>query len=777
MIDRRHIIFMALFCVQFWLPVQAMDNFQIQDIEVVGARRVTLATVVSYMPVKVGDVLSPRLAQETLRSLYKTGFFKDVKLIQRGDILVVSVIERPAIASINIDGNSKVKKEDIEKAFEEAGLTEGQIYNDTVLEQMKQELQRLYYSLGRYGVNLKADVTPLARNRVKIDINIAEGLAAKIKQINIVGNTKFGDEELLGDFKSGVPHWLAIFSSKDEYSKNNLSGDLETLSSYYLDRGYANFRIESTQVTITPDKKDIYITINVHEGDLYLVRDVKLSGKMVISEKLIQGLVDFYIRKGEHFSRHDITRSDEEINKMLGNYGYAFSEVNVVPEIDEITKEVDLVFNINPGKRVYIRRISFVGNEKTLDEVYRRELRQMEGSWYAANAIERSKVRIERLSYVEEASVDTPTVPGTDDQVDVIYKVKERLSGSFNIGAGYSDYNGVSFMLGINQNNLFGTGNGLSLDLQSSEVVKSFNITHINPFFTQNGVSRSTNLFFREIDTERTRLSSYVINSAGMGVSYSMPVSEFSAFNFGLSVASSEIKESRFSATPPEIRNFIDINGNEYKTANFDLGYVYDSRNRTLFATSGSRQGISMELVPGKDLQYYKLSYRAEHYWPVTERTAFMFRYDIGFGKGFGDLEELPFFEKFTAGGVNSLRGFESRSIGPKEATYGRPFGGDLKTIGTLEYILPQPAKQPARISLFLDIGNVYETIGDFEADELRASFGITARWLTPMGALIFSLAEPIKYNKGVIPLSSIPGYVVPIDEIERFQFSVGGFF
>lgn len=773
MTDHRYRVFIFLLCLQWLTPVWAMDNFQIQDIELIGARRVTLATMVSYMPVKVGDTLSPRLAQETLRALYKTGFFKDVKLIRRGDILVVSVVERPAIASINIEGNVKIKKEDIEKAFEEADLTEGQIYNDTVLEQMKQELQRLYYSLGRYGVKLRVDVTPLARNRVKIDINIAEGLAAKIKQINIVGNTRFSNEELLGDFKSGVPHWLAIFSNKDEYSKNNLSGDLETLSSYYLDRGYANFRIESTQVTITPDKKDIYITINVYEGDLYSIRDVKLTGKMVIPEELIQGLIDFYIRKGEHFSRHNITRADEEINKMLGNYGYAFSEINVIPEIDETTKEVDLLFSVNPGKRVYVRRISFVGNEKTLDEVYRRELRQMEGAWYAAGAIERSKVRLQRLSYVEEVNVDTPPVPGTDDQVDVVYKVKERLSGSFNIGAGYSDANGASFIFGINQNNLFGTGNGLSFDLQSSEVVKSLNITHTNPFFTQDGVSRSTNIFFREIDTEKTLLSSFVINSAGLGVSYGMPISEFSAFNFGISVSGSEIQQSRTSATPIEIEDFIAANGNEYKTANLELGYVFDSRNRTLFATDGSRQGVSVELVPGKDLKYYKFNYRAELYWPVTERTAFMFRYDIGVGDGVGDLEELPFFEKFIAGGVNSLRGFEARSIGPKDS-FGRPFGGDLKTIATAEYILPQPPEQPARISLFLDIGNVYETIEDFEADELRAAVGITARWLTPLGALIFSLAEPVKYNKGTF---DVFGRTFPIDDIERFQFSVGGFF
>lgn len=747
-------------------------DFRIKEIQLVGARRITLATVLNYIPVGVGDRLTPALSRDVMRALYDTGFFRDVSLSRRDDVLVIHVKERPAIAEINVDGNKKIKDDNIKEAFDDAGLVRGRIFNDQVLDQMQKELQRIYYSYGRYGVKMDTKVTPLPRNRVKIDIDIKEGRPAKIRQVTIVGNNSFSDEEIREEFESGVKKWYQLFTSKDDYARSKLTGDLETLKSFYLDRGYINYGLDSVQVTISPDKKDIYITLNIHEGEKFKVRSVSVSADKELNQKFLLVVAKSFNKVGEYFSNAKVTNTIEYMNRTLGNDGYAFSDVIMNPVVDEKTKEVDLEFVVNPGKRVYVRRISFVGNEKTMDEVYRRELRQMEGASYVGDLIERSRVRIQRLPYVEDVTVETPEVPGRDDQIDAVYTIKERLAGSFNIGAGYSGDDGVVFQASITHSNVFGSGNALSMALSSSDVVKNFNITYVNPYFTPDGISRSLNLFLREIDTDKTVLSSYVVNSAGAGLSYGIPLSEYSMLSLGPTVSTSEIEQTLIplqtggfiSSSPAEVNNFLQQYGDHYDQLSLNIGYVYDTRNRSIFVDRGELRAINLEwAAPGSDLEYYKVDYSADHYWKAWGRSVFHIDYNIGVGKGIGKLDELPFFEKYVLGGIRSLRGFEPRSVAPRDSR-GDPYGGDLRTAASLEFIFPPLSEEgSARALLFYDVGNVFPKVGDFDKDTLRSSIGISMHWLAPIGAMVFSYAEPINKEPG--------------DEIERFQFSVGGTF
>ena len=741
---------------------QAAVNFKIEAIELVGARRITLATVLTYIPVASGDVLTKKLSHEVLRSLYATGFFKDVTLYKRDNVLVIQVKERPAIAEINLEGNRKVKTKDILEAFADVDLTRGRIYNDKVLETMKNEMERLYYSIGRYGVVIRETVTPLPRNRVKIDIDIREGTTAKIRNLNIVGNRQFTDKELLKDLKSGIPKWYAILSRKDEYAKSKLAGDLEALQSFYLDRGYMNFRLDSTQVSISPDKKDIYITINITEGEQFRIRSVQVSGDTVVDQSRILQIANAYNVVGEYFSNAKATQTSDAVNLLLGNKGYAFADTRLQPMLDNENKEVDLNFVVNPGKRVYVRRITFSGNDKTLDRVYRREMRQMEGTWYVGSLIERSKVRIQRLSYVEEVEVEKNPVPGTDDKIDIMYSVKERLSGTFNVGAGFSGDDGFAFSMSVTQSNLFGTGNSLSFSLSTSDTSQVLNIRYLNPYYTQDGISREISIFGREIDTNETVISEYIVNNRGFGLNYGIPLTEYSVFRAGGRLFNTQIEDTIF--TPLEILEFLDANGSDYDQLTANLAYVFDTRNRSIFPDKGVRHLVELELaVPGSDLEYYKLDYNANHYWPSFAKTVFNLKYNFAFGDGYGDLDELPFFEHYFAGGITRPpRGYESRSLGPRDSQ-GDPFGGALLTTATFEYLMPPFGGGASRLSIFYDIGNVYATIDDFDTDELRTSVGLSFRWLAPVGAMTFVWADPIGAKPG--------------DDTETFDFTIGGSF
>ncbi|GIX22604.1 MAG: outer membrane protein assembly factor BamA [Gammaproteobacteria bacterium] len=760
-------------CLLWSFAAWAFTPFVMSDVELVGARRVTLDTVLEYVPLTPGERIDERRARDILKALYATGFFYDVRLARRGDVLRIEVRERPAIAEINVEGNRKLKDEDIERAFEDMDLVEGRIYNEQVLETMQRELERLYYSVGRYGVKITSQVTPLPRNRVKIDIEIKEGVPAKIRWINVVGNERYSDEELTEQFELGIPAWWAFFSNKDEYAKNKLSGDIEKLRAFYLDRGHLDYQLESVQVTISPDRKDIYITLNIHEGDRYTIGDVRVSGRMPLNRERLETVARLVNQTGEYYSDRKITRTKEYIDGLLANVGFAFAETAVQTDVDESKGVVNVTFVVQPGKRTYVRRILFEGNDNTMDHVYRRELRQIEGSWYAKNLIERSKVRLQRLAFVEEVEVDTPRVPGTDDQVDVLYDITEQFSGAFNIGAGYSADFGTQFTASLTHNNILGTGNALSVALNSNEFVKSFNLSFGDPYYSRDGVARTLGFGARRYDTSGTLLTEYVLDTLTANVTYGVPVSEYSRLQIGGGLSSMNIKE-QLGIQTREIFDLVDAHGNQFDELELSLGYVYDTRNRILFPDRGTRQTLSVEwMLPGSDLEYAKFRYNAEYYLPFRWKTAFHIDYDIAWGQGFNGLDGLPFYEKYISGGVYRLRGFEARSIGPRATsrTTGQPIpfryvGGDFMTVGSFEFILPPlggEGKGGARVALFYDWGNVFARREDFDLNQMRSSFGIGLTWLAPVGLMTFSYAEPLRREPG--------------DEIERFQFSVGGQF
>jgi outer membrane protein insertion porin family len=786
---------LALFAVLVLFAITAHtagDDFTIEGIELENARRISLATVLSHMPVGVGDRLTQTATRDIIRNLYNTGFFKDVSLSHRGNTLVVSVKERPAISTIEVDGNSKLKDENIEEIFDSIGLVAGAIFNDQVLDNMQKELERAYYGFGRYGIKLITKVTPLPRNRVSIDIKIQEGLPSKIKKINIIGNESFPDDEILDQFEQGIPAWYQMFSSKDQYSKAKFYDDTKALDSFYTSQGYINFSIESVQVTISPDKKDIYITMNVTEGEKYTVGDVSVTGDTVLNKGLLLEIAKRVNVSGDYYSSAKTTDTIEYIENRLGGIGYAFANVELRTRKNDELKSVDLNFVVSPGKRVYVRRITFTGNEKAKDQVYRREMRQMEGAWYSKSLVERSKTRLERLSFVEEVRVETPAVVESDDQVDVSYQIKERLAGSFNAGIGYSEIYGTSLSLSLQHSNLFGSGNAMSISAMASKYQDVFSILYRDPYATDDGVARSFTLSYSEYDTGGTVLVPYLANKASIGMSYQIPISEYSSFQAGVALSSTDILHTTNSEIV-EINEFIDKYGDNHGQLSVPLGYVYDTRNRTIFPDSGMRQslGLSYETA-GSDLAYHKIRHSADYYWPAFFDTTFHIRHEIAYGAGRNHLDELPFYEKFSGGGNSSVRGFEPRSLGPKATkltlvgnvpyTSDVTLGGDLLTEGSIELII-QPIKKASgttRLILFYDFGNAFETRRDFEADELRSSFGIAIKWLAPIGAMTFSYAEPLNRQRAV-PANGIEGdparFGLPADKIKRFQFDVGGSF
>ncbi|MBN1379440.1 MAG: outer membrane protein assembly factor BamA [Gammaproteobacteria bacterium] len=785
---------LALFAalVLFAITARTADDvFVINGIELINARRISLATVLSHMPVSVGDRLTPEVAKNCIRSLYNTGFFKDVSLSRSGNKLLVTVKERPAIATIKYDGNSKLKDENIDEIFESINLVAGAIFNDQVLDSMQKELERAYYSYGRYGVKLNTKITPLPRNRVDIDIKIQEGIPSKIKRINIVGNESFPDGDILSELEQGIPAWYQFFSSKDQYSKAKFYDDTKVVESYYTSRGYINFSLDSVQVTISPDKKDIYITMNVTEGEKYTVADVSVTGDTVLDKGLLLELAKRVNVSGEYYSSTKTTDTIEYIENKLGGIGYAFANVELNTDKNDDKKTVDLNFVVNSGKRVYVRRVVFEGNEKAKDLVYRRELRQLEGAWYSKSLVERSKTRLERLPFVEEVKVDTPTVVETDDQVDVLYQIKERLAGSFNAGVGYSDYYGTSFNLSMQHSNLFGTGNAVSISASKSDVLDVFSIVYQDPYATDDGVSRSYSFAYSEYNTADTAQISYLANKISAGMSYQIPISEFSSFQIGATLSSTDIVHT-VDSDIVAINDFIDTYGNQFDQLTVPFGYVFDTRNRTIFPDKGIRQsfGVSYD-VAGSDLTYHKIRHNADYYWPSLFGTTLHIRHEIAYGAGRDNLKELPFYEKFSGGGNGSVRGFETRSLGPKALrltslgsvyTSDVTLGGDLLTEGSLEFIIKPFAKAAGttRLIVFYDFGNAFATRRDFDTDELRTSVGISLKWLAPIGAMSFSYAEPINRQRAV-PANGIEGdpaqFGIPADRVKRFQFDVGGSF
>ena len=769
------------------LSVQTVraESFIVSDIRLQGLERITDGTLLNYLPVRVGDPFDERDASYAIRQLYKTGFFKNINLARDGNVLVVQVLERPAIADVKFDGNKDIDDDQLKDILKNIGIIKGRVFNPSALDKIEQGLkQQAYYSQGKYGVRIETKVTKLERNRVDIDIKISEGVVARIKQINIVGNKIFDDETLLGELQLGVPGAFSIFSSIDEYSKPKLAADEETIKSYYQDKGYIRFKIKSTQVTITPDKKDIYITINVEEGEQYKVKKVKLLGKMVVDKSKLEKLL--IIKPDTIFSRQQMTITKDLLTKKLGEEGYAFARVRVIPEIDEDNKKVALTYLLDPGKKVYVRRITFNGNYKTNDEVLRREMRLFEGSELSNAKLNRSKIRLQRLPYIEEVKIDKQPVPGTDDLVDVDIKVTERLSGSFNIGAGLSQTQGFVFNMGLKMDNLLGDGQSLSLNFNNDRANKVYSASFTNPYYTLDGISRTLSFSYRKRNAAQLLISQFSTNNIAARVSYGVPLSEYDGLRLGFGVDNTEIIQG--SSANKDVDQFIDdfsgeVNATRANVSSATLvaSYTHDTRNRTVFATKGSSQSVILNLTaPGSDVEFYKLTYRNKFYFTLTDEITLLLKSDIAFGDGYGKTNGLPFYQRFYAGGLRTIRGFNTNRLGPidesvfnanGELTHigtNNVRGGDLRTVGGAEFIFPVPfyEKPPksVRLSAFYDVGNVFlQELGGFDATELRSSVGISFVWLAPIGPLRFSWAKPLQSQSG--------------DDLQRFQFSIGSFF
>ena len=744
--------------------VYAQTEFTVGGIEIRGNDRVSVGTVLNYLPVRVGDTITSRDVSAAIRALYDTGLFHDVTVGQRGDSFIVTVKERPAIARVEVDGNTLLNDDELDDSLSQLGIERGRVFNASVLEKIEQELQRLYFSQGYYAMTVKTSLEELERNRVAINIEIFEGENARIRHIKIIGNNEFPGDELLELLESGVPGKFSFFSSADEYSRAKLSGDLETLRSHYQDRGFIRFEILSTQVSISADKRDIYITINIDEGKRYTVDNIRLSGQFPVPEEQLREQID--IQPGELFSRKRMSESASKMASQIEEEGYAFANVNVVPKIDDEKRLVQLTFVVDPGKRAYVRRIEFLGNSKTKDIVFRRELRQFEGGWYSPKRVSRSRIRIQRLRFIESVSVDTTRVPGTEDQIDLRFTIKERPAGSLSLGVGFSSSQGVLFNVGLSQENLFGTGNRVSVSLDNSSTRRQISFSYTNPYYTDNGVSRSFRVFARETDaSELSATSDYLTDAYGGSVSFGIPLSEFTTVRLGVGFENTRVTET--DSTPLHIEEFVDENGNEYGTFNITSSLIHDTRNRTTFAERGSKHVVSLEVtLPESDLEYYKVGYDYEIFYPLLgPRLVISFRTDLDGGDGYGNLGELPFFEKYFTGGIRSLRGYAAFSLGPRDSN-GNTKGGDFKSIFTSELIFPPPWIEEVgstRFSLFIDVGNVYEDADDFDENELRSSAGVSFNWFSPIGPLTFSLAQALNDE--------------PEDDTETFQFAIGTLF
>ncbi len=749
-----------LVSVIFWSPTFGAEPFIADDIRVEGLSRISAGTVFNYLPITVGDTVDDERSRDAVRSLFKTGFFKDVRLEREGNVLVVIVEERESIADITFDGNEAIKTEELLKGLAESGFAKGEVYNQSKLDKVVQELRRQYYANGKYGVSIDTTVTPLDESAVVIAFDISEGDAARIKEINIVGNEAYSDKELLKKFKLTTPNWLSWFNKNDQYSKQKLGGDLEALRSVYQDSGYVNFAVESTQVSITPDKSDVYITINISEGERHTISEVKLAGKLIVDEEELFKQV--WTRKGMVFSRKAVTQTSKNITDRLGDEGYAFANVNAIPKVNDDEGTVSITYFVDPGQRVYVNRVAFHGNTKTRDEVLRREMRQMEGGWISTKNVERSKVRLQRLGFFEEVNVETPAVPGSTDQVDVRFSVKERPSGNLLLGLGFSQSSGIIFNTNIAQQNFLGSGKALNFAFNNSEINRTFRLGYVNPYWTIDGISRGFNLGYQETEAGRTTITRYDSRVIDGGVSFGIPITEYNFITFAASYESTRIETNPFLLAP-QLALFLLREGDSFNVFRLSSSFAYDTRNSAIFPTRGVLQKIRAEIAaPGADLQYWKLDYDSRIFFPLPRDYVLMLKGEVGYGDAYGDTFELPFFENFYAGGPRTVRGYEEFSLGPQDL-FGRALGGDLMLVGNAELILPVPFLQDVksvRLTAFFDAGNVYGAGEDFEIGDMRLSAGLSAVWLSPFGQLSVSIAQPFNTKRG--------------DEIQKFQFTLG---
>ena len=738
--------------------VHAYSEFEVKDIRLEGLQRITLGTVFNYLPVKVGDKIDEKLGAQAIRSLYKSGFFKDVRLERDGNVLVVFVAERPAISNIEFEGNSDITTEQLESSLMQLGLAKGRVLDRSLLDKVEQELKRQYYGLGKYDVNIKTEARQLERNRIDVTITISEGEPAEIVEIYFTGNKVFSSEQLKLQMALAEE---GFWGGRNQYSKQLLGGDLEAVKSFYLDRGYINFKIESSQVSLTPDKEGVYITINITEGSRYIVRDTKLVGDLIVEESELLPLISLH--EGDIFSRKESLATSERISDRLAQAGYAFANVNIIPDVDEESKTVGLKIFVDPGRKVYVRRINISGNTKTRDQVIRREIRQMETDWMSTKQVSQSRTRLDKLGFFEEVSVETPSVPGSGDQVDVNFNVSERPTGNLTAGIGYSDTQGALINFSVTQENFVGTGNRVSLALDRSKVNTKASLNYTNPYYTEDGVSRGFGMYYQEIDTSSTTISNYLTEKRGVSVSYGIPLNENDRAVFQLGYDNTKLYVDSV-VTSQEILDFVNENGNVYDEYNITTSWIRDQRNRRILPTRGNYTRATIDgTVPGSDLEYYRLNLRHTQYHPFGDLVTLMLKGEVGYGDGYGNLDDLPPFNHYYAGGSSSVRGYDASSLGPRDSVTNSPIGGNKKVVANAELILPNPfadKEGSTRVSAFFDIGNVFSSAQTVEFKELRQSAGLAFLWLAPVGAMRFSYAIPLNEEEG--------------DSIQKFQFTLG---
>ena len=794
--------------VLFSFSASAFDEFLITDIRIVGLQRVSIGSIFTAIPVSVGDKMNQSKVSEISRALFSTAQFNDIQIGKDGNALIISVVERPSISSIELEGNKALKSEDLLKGLEGAGIAEGQVYKRSTLEGMKSELVRQYASQGRYGASVEIETIDKPRNTIELKIIIDEGQSAKIKKINIIGNELFSDEDLMIDFELKEGKWYSFLSNKDKYSKEKLEGDIENLESYYLDRGYLKFSLESSQVSVSKDKKDVFITLSISEGEQYSINEINVIGEMPLDEAIYTPIVESL--KDQIYSQAQITSIEEYFVNLLGNEGYTFAEVTGNPEVSEDANNVSLIFLVQPGNRTYARKILFSGNYLTNDEVLRREMRQFEGAWASDNLIENSKIRLERLGFFKEVEVETIPVPGTEDQVDIEYTVEEESTSSIGGSIGYSDF-GMNIGLNLADNNFLGTGNRFNLGVSKSIYQESYNISFFDPYFTMDGVSRGYSIYFRETDYGEYNIANYLTNSMGAGVQFGYPISDTQRVGLNVNFDNTDIDSGSLPAR--EIADFLASEGTVFDVLKAQAVWSRITLNRGMFPTYGSSTDLMLQVtIPGSDLTYYKTNIRQKFYRPLGfSNLVFGFDGEIGYIGTYGDTKKTPFFENFYSGGPRSLRGFESNTLGPRvtpspcyefdpvteecpliidtdfdgitdsiaQNPYAfqqirDPIGGNLLIEGSLQLIFNLPMvedQRSMRSAFFLDFGNVFSTdcqsyqLNCFEAslDELRYSVGLGVTWITGFGPMSFSFSQP--FNDGIY------------DRTEEFQFTIGTVF
>jgi outer membrane protein insertion porin family len=766
------LVWLSVLPLLFFVFTVRADSFAVNQIEIVGAKKISVGTVLNYLPINVGEVFNAERAPYFIRELYSTGFFDGIELLRDEDVLIVKVNERPSISAVNVEGNDKLTDENLELALDQIGMTRGKIFNELKLSKLELELQNLYFSLGKYAVKLTTDWRYVDDDRVEVDIDISEGEVALIHSINITGNQKFSEEDLLDNFELETTDsgWFV----SDEYASTKLTGDLENLRSFYLDRGYVRFAIDSNQVSISSDRKDINITVNITEGEQHTINSIGISGESVVEEAELLALIAF--REGEFFSRKKMNRVVSLINKRLGEDGYAFSEVRTSLDINGDENSIGLQFLVIPGRKLTVRTINFVGNDRTKDAVLRREMRQLEGSVYKGSRVDRSRIRLQRLKYLASVNIVAVPVKGNDHLLDLEVTVVERFSGSFQVGLGFSQTQGLLLNLGLNHDNIFGTGKTVGITFDNSASTKNYVLSYLNPYYTADGISRGFNLSFRETDSAEDNFTNFLLDQVRLSVVYVIPLSEYNAFSFSLGAVRNDVRIS--STASIEVVDFIvgssdqfdqntnraDITGDSYDSAFGSVSVSSDTRNKQIFADSGHLNALSLEVFNG-DLDYYKVSYRHQTAFPVTDVITFGFRSRIGLGKSYSNTSDVPFFDKYTAGGVRSVRGYEQNSLGPLDSL-NDPFGGNFQVTTTAELLFPLESfgsSDTFRVALYFDAGNVFKDSGSFESSDLRQSVGLSAKWFSAVGPLEFSYAFPIND--------------LPSDDTRSFQFALGASF